>query len=175
MRLSMGASGFTSAAGEDNYIDYKPKQSRSPSRQLPIRLRPFRPHRNRRNPTHTASLHARRPARDHHGKPEPITTSTWTCWPALSKPRATATLAQQAAPRRAGPDATDAGKAAGLGVKDSFQPDENVRGGSTLPRLSFTGSHITTTLVWQLAAVMDRRCGLEAVDKYHGIPLLSRN
>ncbi len=57
------------------------------------------------------------------------------------------------------------GTAAGLGVKDSFQPDENVRGGSTYLDALLTKYHDNLGLA--LAAY---NAGPEAVDKYHGIP-----
>ncbi len=57
------------------------------------------------------------------------------------------------------------GTAAGLGVKDSFQPDQNVRGGSTYLDGLLTKYHDSLALA--LAAY---NAGPEAVDKYHGIP-----
>jgi soluble lytic murein transglycosylase-like protein len=57
------------------------------------------------------------------------------------------------------------GTAAGLGVKDSFQPDENVRGGSTY--LDALLTKYRDNLGLALAAY---NAGPEAVDKYHGIP-----
>ena len=57
------------------------------------------------------------------------------------------------------------GTAAGLGVKDSFQPDQNVRGGSTY--LDALLTHYHDNLALALAAY---NAGPEAVDKYHGIP-----
>jgi soluble lytic murein transglycosylase-like protein len=57
------------------------------------------------------------------------------------------------------------GTAAGLGVKDSFQPDQNVRGGSTYLDALLTRYHDNLALA--LAAY---NAGPEAVDKYHGIP-----
>lgn len=57
------------------------------------------------------------------------------------------------------------GTAAGLGVKDSFQPDQNVRGGSTYLDALLTKYHDNIALA--LAAY---NAGPEAVDKYHGIP-----
>jgi soluble lytic murein transglycosylase-like protein len=57
------------------------------------------------------------------------------------------------------------GTAAGLGVKDSFQPDQNVRGGSTYLDALLTKYHDSLALA--LAAY---NAGPEAVDKYHGIP-----
>jgi Transglycosylase SLT domain len=57
------------------------------------------------------------------------------------------------------------GTAAGLGVKDSFQPDQNVRGGSTYLDALLTKYHDSLSLA--LAAY---NAGPEAVDKYHGIP-----
>jgi soluble lytic murein transglycosylase-like protein len=55
--------------------------------------------------------------------------------------------------------------AAGLGVHDSFQPDQNVRGGSTYLDALLTRYHDNLALA--LAAY---NAGPEAVDKYHGIP-----
>lgn len=55
--------------------------------------------------------------------------------------------------------------AAGLGVKDSFQPEQNVRGGSTYLDQLLTRYHDNLALA--LAAY---NAGPEAVDKYHGIP-----
>jgi hypothetical protein len=55
--------------------------------------------------------------------------------------------------------------AAGLGVQDSFQPDQNVRGGSTYLDALLTRYHDNVALA--LAAY---NAGPEAVDKYHGIP-----
>jgi hypothetical protein len=55
--------------------------------------------------------------------------------------------------------------AAGLGVQDSFQPDQNVRGGSTYLDSLLTKYHDNLALA--LAAY---NAGPEAVDKYHGIP-----
>ncbi|MEI9969283.1 MAG: lytic transglycosylase domain-containing protein [Terracidiphilus sp.] len=55
--------------------------------------------------------------------------------------------------------------AAGLGVKDSFQPDENVRGGSTY--LNALLIRYNDNLSKALAAY---NAGPEAVDKYHGVP-----
>lgn len=55
--------------------------------------------------------------------------------------------------------------AAGLGVKDSFQPEQNVRGGSTY--LDALLTHYHDNLALALAAY---NAGPEAVDKYHGIP-----
>jgi soluble lytic murein transglycosylase-like protein len=57
------------------------------------------------------------------------------------------------------------GTAAGLGVQDSFQPDENVRGGSAYLDALLTQYHDNLALA--LAAY---NAGPEAVDKYHGIP-----
>jgi hypothetical protein len=57
------------------------------------------------------------------------------------------------------------GTAAGLGVKDSFQPDENVRGGTTY--LNALLIRYNDNLSKALAAY---NAGPEAVDKYHGIP-----
>jgi soluble lytic murein transglycosylase-like protein len=57
------------------------------------------------------------------------------------------------------------GTAAGLGVKDSFQPDENVRGGSTYLDHLLTEYHDNLGLA--LAAY---NAGPDAVEKYHGIP-----
>jgi len=55
--------------------------------------------------------------------------------------------------------------AAGLGVKDSFQPNENVRGGSTYLDALLTRYHDNLALA--LAAY---NAGPAAVDKYRGIP-----
>jgi len=55
--------------------------------------------------------------------------------------------------------------AAGLGVNDSFEPGENVRGGSTYLDALLTRYH--NNLALALAAY---NAGPEAVDKYHGIP-----
>jgi soluble lytic murein transglycosylase-like protein len=55
--------------------------------------------------------------------------------------------------------------AAGLGVRDSFQPDQNVRGGSSYLDALLTLYHDNLALA--LAAY---NAGPEAVDKYHGIP-----
>jgi len=55
--------------------------------------------------------------------------------------------------------------AAGLGVHDSFQPEQNVRGGSTYLDALLTRYHDNLALA--LAAY---NAGPEAVDKYHGIP-----
>jgi soluble lytic murein transglycosylase-like protein len=55
--------------------------------------------------------------------------------------------------------------AAGLGVKNSFEPNENVRGGSTYLDALLTKYHDNLALA--LAAY---NAGPEAVDKYHGIP-----
>lgn len=57
------------------------------------------------------------------------------------------------------------GTAAGLGVQDSFQPDQNVRGGSTYLDALLTRYHDNLALA--LAAY---NAGPAAVDKYHGIP-----
>jgi len=57
------------------------------------------------------------------------------------------------------------GTAAGLGVKDSFQPDENVRGGSTY--LNALLIRYNDNLSKALAAY---NAGPDAVDKYHGVP-----
>jgi hypothetical protein len=57
------------------------------------------------------------------------------------------------------------GTAAGLGVKDSFEPHENVRGGSTYLDTLLIKYHDNLALA--LAAY---NAGPEAVDKYHGIP-----
>jgi soluble lytic murein transglycosylase-like protein len=57
------------------------------------------------------------------------------------------------------------GTASGLGVADSFQPEQNVRGGSTYLDALLTRYH--DNLAWALAAY---NAGPEAVDKYHGIP-----
>jgi len=55
--------------------------------------------------------------------------------------------------------------AAGLGVKDSFEPSENVRGGSAYLDALLTRYHENLSLA--LAAY---NAGPEAVDKYRGIP-----
>jgi soluble lytic murein transglycosylase-like protein len=55
--------------------------------------------------------------------------------------------------------------AAGLGVADSFKPDENVRGGSIYLDGLLTRYHDNLALA--LAAY---NAGPEAVDRYHGIP-----
>ncbi len=57
------------------------------------------------------------------------------------------------------------GTAAGLGVQDSFQPEQNVRGGSEYLDSLLTRYH--DNLAQALAAY---NAGPEAVDKYHGIP-----
>ncbi len=57
------------------------------------------------------------------------------------------------------------GTAAGLGVQDSFQPEQNVRGGSAYLDWLLTGFHDNLALA--LAAY---NAGPDAVDKYHGIP-----
>ncbi len=57
------------------------------------------------------------------------------------------------------------GPAAGLGVQDSFQPEQNVRGGSEYLDSLLTRYH--DNLAQALAAY---NAGPEAVDKYHGIP-----
>ena len=57
------------------------------------------------------------------------------------------------------------GTAAGLGVQDSFQPDQNVRGGSAYLDYLLTRYH--DNLANALAAY---NAGPEAVDKYHGVP-----
>jgi len=57
------------------------------------------------------------------------------------------------------------GTAADLGVRDSFQPAENVRGGSTYLDALLTRYHDNLALA--LAAY---NAGPEAVDKYRGIP-----
>lgn len=57
------------------------------------------------------------------------------------------------------------GTAAGLGVQDSFEPEQNVRGGSTYLDALLTRYHDNLSLA--LAAY---NAGPEAVDKYHGIP-----
>jgi hypothetical protein len=55
--------------------------------------------------------------------------------------------------------------AAQLGVQDSFQPDQNVRGGSTY--LDALLTRYRNNLALALAAY---NAGPEAVDRYHGIP-----
>jgi hypothetical protein len=55
--------------------------------------------------------------------------------------------------------------AAGLGVHDSFQPEQNVRGGSAYLDALLTRYHDNLALA--LAAY---NAGPDAVDKYHGIP-----
>ena len=57
------------------------------------------------------------------------------------------------------------GTAANLGVRDSFQPDQNVRGGSAYLDALLTRYHDNLSLA--LAAY---NAGPAAVDKYHGIP-----
>jgi soluble lytic murein transglycosylase-like protein len=57
------------------------------------------------------------------------------------------------------------GTASSLGVKDSFQPDQNVRGGSAYLDWLLTRYHDNLSLA--LAAY---NAGPAAVDKYHGIP-----
>jgi soluble lytic murein transglycosylase-like protein len=57
------------------------------------------------------------------------------------------------------------GTAAGLGVHDSFEPEQNVRGGSAYLDALLTRYHDNLALA--LAAY---NAGPEAVDKYHGIP-----
>jgi hypothetical protein len=57
------------------------------------------------------------------------------------------------------------GTAAGLGVQDSFQPEQNVRGGSMY--LDALLTRYRDNLALALAAY---NAGPEAVDKYHGIP-----
>ena len=57
------------------------------------------------------------------------------------------------------------GTAAQLGVKDSFKPDQNVRGGSTYLDALLTRYHDNLALA--LAAY---NAGPQAVDKYRGIP-----
>ena len=57
------------------------------------------------------------------------------------------------------------GTAAGLGVEDSFKPDENVRGGTAYLDALLTRYHDHLALA--LAAY---NAGPEAVDKYNGIP-----
>lgn len=55
--------------------------------------------------------------------------------------------------------------ASGLGVEDSYKPDENVRGGSTYLDSLLVRYHDNLALA--LAAY---NAGPEAVDRYHGIP-----
>jgi soluble lytic murein transglycosylase-like protein len=55
--------------------------------------------------------------------------------------------------------------AASLGVDDSFQPEQNVRGGSSYLDTLLTRYH--DNLAFALAAY---NAGPDAVDKYHGIP-----
>ena len=57
------------------------------------------------------------------------------------------------------------GTASDLGVKDSFEPAQNVRGGTTYLDALLTRYHDNLSLA--LAAY---NAGPEAVDKYHGIP-----
>ena len=57
------------------------------------------------------------------------------------------------------------GTAAGLGVQDSFQPEQNVRGGSAYLDGLLTRYHDNLALA--LAAY---NAGPDAVDRYHGIP-----
>ena len=57
------------------------------------------------------------------------------------------------------------GTATDLGVKDSFEPTQNVRGGTTYLDALLTRYHDNLSLA--LAAY---NAGPEAVDKYHGIP-----
>jgi hypothetical protein len=57
------------------------------------------------------------------------------------------------------------GTASELGVRDSFQPDQNVRGGSAY--LDALLTHYRDNLALALAAY---NAGPAAVDKYHGIP-----
>jgi soluble lytic murein transglycosylase-like protein len=57
------------------------------------------------------------------------------------------------------------GTAADLGVQDSFQPEQNVRGGSAY--LDALLKRYDDNLTKALAAY---NAGPEAVDKYHGIP-----
>ncbi len=57
------------------------------------------------------------------------------------------------------------GTAAGLGVNDTFQPEQNVRGGSIY--LDSLLTRYRDNLALALAAY---NAGPEAVDKYHGIP-----
>jgi len=57
------------------------------------------------------------------------------------------------------------GTAADLGVRDSFQPEQNVRGGSAY--LDYLLTRYQDNLAKALAAY---NAGPEAVDKYHGIP-----
>jgi hypothetical protein len=57
------------------------------------------------------------------------------------------------------------GTAAGLGVQDSFQPRQNVQGGSTYLDTLLVRYHDNMALA--LAAY---NAGPEAVDRYHGIP-----
>ena len=62
------------------------------------------------------------------------------------------------------------GTAADLGVQDSFQPDQNVRGGSAYLDYLLTRYHDNLALA--LAAY---NAGPEAVDKYHGDSSLPRD
>jgi soluble lytic murein transglycosylase-like protein len=55
--------------------------------------------------------------------------------------------------------------ASGLGVADSYQPDQNVRGGTTY--LDALLTRYRDNLALALAAY---NAGPAAVDKYHGIP-----
>jgi hypothetical protein len=57
------------------------------------------------------------------------------------------------------------GTAAGLGVQDSLQPEENVRGGSAYLDGLLTRYHDNLAL-----ALSAYNAGPDAVDKYHGIP-----
>ena len=57
------------------------------------------------------------------------------------------------------------GTAAGLGVRDSFQPEQNVRGGSAYLDALLTRYHDNLAL-----ALSAYNAGPDAVDKYHGIP-----
>ena len=128
MLLSMGASGSTSAREKTTTSTTSPSRS-PPSRQFPIRPRPFRPRPSAGTQTHTALTPGdlremlTKAGADHNLDVDLLASvvKAESDGNARAVSHAGAQGLMQLMP----------GTAAGLGVKDSFQPDENVRGGST--------------------------------------------
>jgi len=150
------------SAGEDNYIDFAQDEIAAFETipDPPVAATPATPQSpNGRAKLTTADLHEMlaRAGREHNLDVDLLASvvKAESDGNARAKSRAGAQGLMQLMP----------GTAAGLGVQDSFQPDENVRGGSAYLDALLTRYHDNLALA--LAAY---NAGPEVVDKYHGIP-----
>ena len=154
---------FTSSPGEDNYIEFAPDRNRHcrnvpdpPAALLRLLLLQTAPNINKADRADLREMLAR--AGNEHNLDVDLLASVVKAESdgnAHAVSHAGAQGLMQLMP----------GTAAGLGVQDSFQPEQNVRGGSAYLDALLTRYHDNLALA--LAAY---NAGPDAVDKYHGIP-----